>query len=298
MDVKNAYLPEAAHRHFEVRLFNRCVEPFERPFREHRHFLFEAALIKGGSGLYTTPHAVYPIRQGDVFLFACNEVHCVTRIDPGAPLQLMNIHIDPAFLWPENSAPLSPRFLAMPFSHSAAFENRLAADTQAARDIAALMLEVEREFDRRDSEYALMVRSKLTELFVTLLRETDYLDETAAQGSAVQHAETVRAAIDYIRAHLIEPIALRDIAAAVQMSPNYFCSVFRKTAGVTPWDYITSARVDLAMRLMEQSPDETLLNIAVRSGFNNTQNFNKMFAKHTGCTPSEYRRSGYSLGEL
>ena len=82
------------------------------------------------------------------------------------------------------------------------------------------------------------------------------------------------------------------------MSPNYFCSVFRKSAGVTPWDYITSARVELAMRLMEQSPDETLLNIAVRSGFNNTQNFNKMFAKHTGCTPSEYRRSGYSLGEL
>ena len=193
---------------------------------------------------------------------------------------------------------MSPRFLAMPFSHSAAFENRLAADTQAARDIAALMLEVEREFDRRDSEYALMVRSRLTELFVTLLRETDYLDEKAVQGSAVQHAETVRAAIDYIRAHLIEPIALKDIAAAVQMSPNYFCSVFRKSAGVTPWDYITSARVELAMRLMEQCPDETLLNIAVRSGFNNTQNFNKMFAKHTGCTPSEYRRSGYSLGEL
>lgn len=298
MDVKNAYLPEAAHKHFEVRLFSRCVEPFERPFREHRHFPFEVAMIRGGSGVYTTQRAVYPMRAGDVFLFACNEIHCVTRIDSGAPLQLMNIHIDPSFLWPESGAPLSPRFLAMPFSHSAAFENRLATDTQAARDIAALMLDVEREFDRRDSEYALMVRSKLTELFVTLLRKTDYLDETAAQGSAVQHAETVRAAIDYIRAHLIEPIALKDIAAAVQMSPNYFCSVFRKTAGVTPWDYITSARVDLAMRFMEQCPDETLLNIAVRAGFNNTQNFNKMFAKHTGCTPSEYRRSGYSLGEL
>lgn len=298
MDVKNAYLPETAHRHFEVRLFNRCVEPFERPFREHWHFLFEAALIKGGSGVYTTQRAVYPIRPGDVFLFACNEIHCVTRIDPGAPLQLMNIHIDPSYLWPENGAPLTPRFLAMPFSHSAAFENRLAADTRAARDIAALMLDVEREFDRRDSEYALMVRSKLTELFVTLLRETDYLDESAAQGGAAQHAETVRAAIDYIREHLIESISLRDIASAVQMSPNYFCTVFRKTVGVTPWDYITSARVDLAMRLMEQFPDETLLTIAVRSGFNNTQNFNKMFAKHTGCTPSEYRRSGYSLGEL
>ena len=127
MDVKNAYLPETAHRHFEVRLFNRCVEPFERPFREHWHFLFEAALIKGGSGVYTTQRAVYPIRPGDVFLFACNEIHCVTRIDPGAPLQLMNIHIDPSYLWPENGAPLTPRFLAMPFSHSAAFENRLAA---------------------------------------------------------------------------------------------------------------------------------------------------------------------------
>ena len=140
MDVKNACLPEAAHRHSEVRLFSRCVEPFERPFREHRHFPFEAALIRGGSGLYTTQRAVYPIGPGDVFLFACNEIHCVTRIDPGAPLRLTNIHIDPAFLWPAGDAPLTPRFLAMPFSHSTAFENRLAAGTQAARDIAALML--------------------------------------------------------------------------------------------------------------------------------------------------------------
>ena len=298
MDVQNAYLPEAAHRHFEVRLFNRCVEPFERPFREHRHFLFEVALIKGGSGLYTTSRTVYPIKEGDVFLFACNEIHCITRIDAGAPLKLLNIHIDPSFLWPEGDTPLTPRFLAMPFSHSESFENRLPADTPAARDIAALMLAVEEEFDRRDSEYALMVRSKLTELFVTLLRKTDYPDEKNAQGTAVQHAGTVRAAIEYIRAHLVEAIALKDIAAAVQMSPNYFCAVFKKTAGVTPWDYITSARVELAMRLMEQSPDETLLTIAVRSGFNNTQNFNKMFVKHTGCTPSEYRRSGCSLGEL
>ena len=298
MDVKSAYLPESAHRHFQVRLFSRCVEPFERPFREHRHFPFELALIKGGSGVYATQNAVYPIKEGDVFLFACNEIHCVTRINPGAPLSLMNIHIDPGFLWPENGAALSPRFLAMPFSHSETFENRLPAGTRAARDISALMLDVEREFDARESEYALMVRSKLTELFVTLLRETNYLDENAVQSGAAQHAGTVREAVEYIRAHLIEAITLKDIAAAVQMSPNYFCSVFRQTAGVTPWEYIISARVELAMRLMEQCPDETLLTIAVRSGFNNTQNFNKMFVKHAGCTPSEYRRSGYLAGEL
>lgn len=295
MEVTSAFIPESARQNFQVRLFSRHVDPGMRPFREHHHFPFELVLIKDGCGAYATLKTTYDIQPGDVFLFACNEIHCITEIGAGRPLHLMNIHIEPCFLWPEDSSLLSPQFLSMPFSHSASFENRLPRSHPATEKITRLMLDAEQEFARRQSDYPLMIRLRLMEIFVTLIRELNYADNQTTRSRTLQHAQVMRSAVAFIHAHLTEPMTLRQIAGAVQMSPNYFCSVFRQTGGVTPWEYITSARVRLAMRLMEQFPDETLLNIAVRSGFNNTQNFNKMFVRHIGCTPSDYKRCGYTL---
>ena len=50
-------------------------------------------LIKSGGGIYRTKDKEYSIRKGDVFLFASNEIHCITAIDKGG-LELMNIHFE------------------------------------------------------------------------------------------------------------------------------------------------------------------------------------------------------------
>ena len=40
---------------------------------------------------------------------------------------------------------------------------------------------------------------------------------------------------------------------------------------------------------------ESMLTVAMQSGFNNTANFNKTFRRYTGRTPSEYRRHGSAI---
>ena len=110
------------------------------------------------------------------------------------------------------------------------------------------------------------------------------------------HIKSVRTAMDYINRHLPDELTLEEIAKRADMSPNYFSHIFKKTVGVALWDYITSKRIESAMTLITERPDRNMLDIAVDCGFNNTANFNKMFRRVTGMTPSKFRRHGEYIG--
>lgn len=72
------------------------------------------------------------------------------------------------------------------------------------------------------------------------------------------------------------------------MSRTYFCTVFKKLNGISPWDYITIKRIEKSIGLIKNE-DMSMLEVACACGFNNSTNFNRSFKKVTGKTPGEYR---------
>ena len=72
------------------------------------------------------------------------------------------------------------------------------------------------------------------------------------------------------------------------MSKTYFCTIFKKLNGISPWDYITIKRVEKSVEILKTSQD-TVLEIALKCGFNNTANFNRAFKKVTGKVPGDYK---------
>ena len=91
-------------------------------------------------------------------------------------------------------------------------------------------------------------------------------------------AQTIRSAIEHIDAHLHEDFSLADIAAAVGMSPNFLSTL---------WGYISDKPIGTAIRLLtDKHCTDSMLEIATRSGYNNTASFNKAFCKATGITPA------------
>ena len=108
--------------------------------------------------------------------------------------------------------------------------------------------------------------------------------ETAPVETAVQHA------MEYITEHYRESCTLSEIAAALNLSPNYLHTLFKKTTGMTPYDAVTARRVEQARRLIAAG-DKSMLEVALELGFCSQSHFNKVFKKETGMTPAAYRRS-------
>ena len=100
----------------------------------------------------------------------------------------------------------------------------------------------------------------------------------------------LRRVIDFIRAHIDEPIHLEQLAAAVALSPFHFHREFKRSTGVTPHQYIIQVRMEHAKGLLSGS-DMPLAQVAAQVGFADQSHFCATFRRTTSMTPRTYRNA-------
>lgn len=106
--------------------------------------------------------------------------------------------------------------------------------------------------------------------------------------SNINHVSVIKNASKYVHMHLSEPIRLNDVANYVNLSPNYFSSLFKREMSISFADYVNQTRIKESQYLLETT-DYTILDIAISVGYNNQNYFTTIFRKFTGITPKQYR---------
>lgn len=93
---------------------------------------------------------------------------------------------------------------------------------------------------------------------------------------------------DYISTHYIEEIRLEQMSDMVSMSPTAFSRFFKLRTGKTLAEYIVDIRLGHAARKLIDT-NEPVSQIGFSCGFNTLTNFNRLFKKRKGCSPTEFR---------
>ncbi|MBN4069941.1 helix-turn-helix transcriptional regulator [bacterium AH-315-G05] len=201
----------------------------------------------------------------------------------------MVIHFEPRFIWSVENNFFDSRYLKIFYDRSSNFQNKLDRNNPATQHIRNLLLEIEEEFSSKLPEYELMVKVKLLNLLVLLIRHFNYVQDNPETSSRNrQELLHINKVIDYIDQNYTQGIRLEELANLVFMNPSYFSTFFKKYNGISPTEYIARKRVYRAIEYLK-STNKTVLDIAITCGFNNTSSFNKVFKKITGKTPSDYR---------
>ncbi len=99
----------------------------------------------------------------------------------------------------------------------------------------------------------------------------------------------LRDLLEWLLAHLDQPITVRQLAARANMSERTFARRFVQDTGTTPQRWLIGQRILLAQQLLEES-DETVDAIADRTGFGNATALRHHFRAWRGTTPHAYRR--------
>jgi AraC-like DNA-binding protein len=104
------------------------------------------------------------------------------------------------------------------------------------------------------------------------------------------HAEPVEIwkARNFIDEHSEEEVSLTKIAKLVNISPNHLSDKFKEVTGVNFVDYIARTRTAKASELLDNS-NLRISEIAFAVGFQSLSQFNRVFKKLTGKSPSAYR---------
>ncbi|QOS78214.1 helix-turn-helix domain-containing protein [Paenibacillus sp. JNUCC31] len=103
----------------------------------------------------------------------------------------------------------------------------------------------------------------------------------------------VQKAIAYMESGLAQDISLQHVAGQVHLHPGHLSELFKKETGVTFGDFVTEMRIRRAMDMLVVSPAK-VSEVAAISGYEDVKYFSRLFKKHTGKTPSEYREEALS----
>jgi AraC-like DNA-binding protein len=86
-------------------------------------------------------------------------------------------------------------------------------------------------------------------------------------------------------------LSLKEIAEGLNVHPAYVSREFSKYFNNLSYgEYIRKLRIEKAVELLGQ-PGHTLAEIAYLTGFSDQSHFTRIFKKHTGQSPAEYRKS-------
>jgi AraC-like DNA-binding protein len=93
---------------------------------------------------------------------------------------------------------------------------------------------------------------------------------------------------NFIDEHSEEEVSLTKVAKLVNISPNHLSDKFKEVTGVNFVDYIARTRTAKARELLANS-NLRISEIAFAVGFQSLSQFNRVFKKLTGKSPSAYR---------
>lgn len=156
------------------------------------------------------------------------------------------------------------------------------------------IMKVYRELDTlssiKDGFYAFMQ-------FLTILYELSKCEGARALSSTSfakievpSDSRRVQKVKTFIDAHYREEIRLAQLSDIAGMSDSSFSRFFKLHTGRNLSDYIIDLRLGHACRQLVDSTN-SVAEICYACGFNNLSNFNRIFRKRKGCSPSEFREN-------
>ena len=246
----------------------------------HCHSFFEIYYVDRGNCRFLVENNIYDLRQGDFLLIPPDVLHYTRYLD--GPCKKYGIYFRSDDISPQVSA-------AMPGGSSFFQETRIFQLPDAHHYQAELLLDrMLTEEKIEDSRTEAMLYLQLQELLLFCSRNCSFLQDIPANIRTTDRQIVLAAR--YISDHYMEPISAADIASAAGFSPNYLSKRFREAAGIGVHEYLMFVRLQHAA-LDLVSTGDSITEIALRSGFSDSNYFKDAFKKKYGITPSAYRKT-------
>jgi AraC-like DNA-binding protein len=277
--VRTAGLPAVSVHHWTG------IGAGARMLEMHAHDFLMLVYVARGTHSRRVDGRDWTLTEGDAFVMAPGVV--VAPSEPEPDVEMWSVAFPPDAVDPAAAAPLVSwrgHPLLAPFvgDHRGGVQ-RLRIPVEDRPAWLAHLTDLDAELRGRRDGYADAARAHLTLLRVRLGRlGIDLPDELDVDPLVAEVLEIVET-----RYH--EAISLRDVAAAVGLTPGHLTTVVGRATGRTVQQWITERRMREARRLLADT-DLTVADIARRIGYRDAGYFVRRFRGAHRVTPTAWRR--------
>ncbi|WP_092936833.1 AraC family transcriptional regulator [Rhizobium sp. 9140] len=107
-----------------------------------------------------------------------------------------------------------------------------------------------------------------------------------------QEYRTMQHVLNHIADNLEKPLPVEELARVSGLSRAHFSRVFSATEGMPPAEFVMRKRLQRAAKLLTQAANLSVKEISLMSGFDEPNYFAKVFRRHFGASPTEFRTTG------
>jgi AraC-like DNA-binding protein len=274
---------------------------FRKPVTPHAHDFIEVAFVAGGVAIHRTEGMEERVARGDLVLINTDISHSFEPLPESSDsVRVYNCTFVPGFfdfslLNSRGFADVTRHFLFHSFlGRDVSGHSRASLDEASIPRVEALFENMLREYVAREDGWIEMVRAGTIELLIHYLRalRRGGLGEARPDDGKDRW---FREAVDYIERNYSRTIRLEDLSMMAFLSPTYFCARFREYTGSTFTGFVQRTRIEAAARLL-RTTDRKVADVAEEVGYRDLRNFNRLFRRLLGCSPSEFRRTQSPFG--
>lgn len=240
----------------------------------HKHQdRFELMFFRSGSGIYNIDGRRYNVKKGDLILF---NAHILHDEQPKASEDLLTFSCGVEQLKVDGL----PINVLTPRTQSAVI-----ACGEFYDEICQLFDQMWSHVSRKRL-YSAEIGDNLLSVLLLICRNLWLGHKHESETSNALLGQRVK---DYIDDHYKEDIALSSITAALSMSQFYLAHAFKNYSDYSPKHYQTRRRIGEAQNLL-LSTDLGITEIANAVGYDNVNNFHRIFHNLVGIPPARYKK--------
>ncbi len=252
----------------------------------HWHRAVELFYMESGSLEYSTPGGKILFSAGSGGMVNSNVLHMTKGIGRTEKTsQLLHI-FDTSLLAGERGSRIEQKYI-MPVVAAQQIEIiPLFPGDAVQEDILELILSAFR-LSGSEFGYEMKLRAILSEIWMMLFEVSRPMLEVNKEHN--KNSDKIKLLMIYIHEHYSEKISISELAAAAYLSERECFRVFRDCLHMTPVEYITTYRLQIACQMLEKG-EGNVTDISHACGLGSSSYFGKVFREYAHCTPLEYRR--------
>ena len=272
---------------FPLNLSDERLSAYESgSFLWHWHAEIELTLVLAGTIVYQINDTTYLLHKGDALFCNANTLH-TGHMDHGQDCLYFSVTFHPRLLYGFENSLLYTRYVRTICEDSAFPSLRFHADIPWQKNVIDTLYQI---YTVHHGD----VPAKELKLQILLLQIWDEIFEHRQTIPSSFHPvnkqiERIRTILSYIHAHYMEKITLDDIASSINLCKSECCRVFKNHMKESLFNYLLHFRIEQSLPL-SSSTDQSITEIAEKTGFSNPCYFTKIFRKHKGCSPTQYRK--------
>lgn len=255
----------------------------------HWHEELEIDFVRSGTALFCIDNETFEVSAGNAILINGHHIHSITSNSPKSCV-IVSILFHQNYLFDSEKSFLylkycdslvnNPNFKAIPFYNNTS-KGKFAIDSIQA--ILSTNL-------TKDFGYELMTKSHLCNFWMYLLKSKEDSRDLPSMQFGIDEERTKKGIL-FIQDSYGLPLTLDEIADNIHISKSECCRCFKRSIGLSPFEYLMQYRIFASAVKMQRTTQEkdSIAILSESCGFNNASYYNKIFKKYVGCTPTQYR---------